>query len=484
MGHSIHQQAFTADQYARFNQRLEDELCLLPEYLTNPALDREVSSIGAELELYLVDAEWLPTPKNQWLLDQRNNPLLQPELNRYNLEFNLAPVASAGKSLSALQQQLDQEVALLRSLMMSKNARVVPIGILPTLTEYHLDSEFLTDRPRYHVLAEQLAAMREGAFEVDINGQDHLQMRSNEVTLEGANTSFQVHLRVPQSRFVDIFNAAQLVTPLVLALAANSPIFMGKRLWHETRIALFKQSIDSRNHLDTPWRQPARVNFGQGWLRNSVYELFAENVALYPPLLPQMPDCDELSKCKALQLHQGTIWAWNRPVLDTGNDPHLRIEFRTLPAGPTNIDMIANTAVLIGLTLALSETVNQTIAKLPFQYAEFNFYRCAQAGLNAKVLWPQQHQHQLTERRVIDVIADVLPLAADGLRSIGVDQQDIDRYLTVVERRLAAQQTGASWQLSMLERVDDSLSPIAKLAALVEQYTLNNITGYPVADWD
>ncbi|WP_100643006.1 glutamate-cysteine ligase family protein [Alteromonas facilis] len=483
MGQSIHHQAFSAEHYHQFHQRLETELALLRPLLEEPQFDRVAPSLGAELEMYLVDSDWLPTPRNQWLLDQRKNPLVQPELNQYNIEFNLAPVSANGRSLHALHEQLENELAALRTIAHQQQVRIVPIGVLPTLDERHLSHEYLTNRPRYHVLADQLHNLKGSAFDVDINGIDNLKMRSNEVTLEGANTSFQLHLRVRSSEFVNTFNAAQLVTPLVLALAANSPILMGKQLWHETRIALFKQSIDSRDHASTRWRQPARVSFGHGWLRNSVYELFAENVALYPALLPQVPAEAAPDAFKAIQIHQGTIWSWNRPVLDVGNDPHLRIEFRTLPAGPSNIDMIANAALLLGLTTALSHNIDGYINKLPFQYAEFNFYRAAQQGLNANIVWPQQHQHQLTERKISDVIADLLPLAETGLQQLGVHKDDINLYLNVIERRLAARQTGASWQLATFKKLSEK-GRANPLAELIEQYTLNNIANLPVADWD
>lgn len=366
MGLLLNNSVFTAEHYGTFHNRLEQELDLLKHTLKDPQFDQDKASLGAELEIYLTDDNWLPTAKNQWLLDQCKNPLLQPELNQYNIEFNLAPVNASGNSFSQLQLQLDNQLNELRSKSHQSQTQIIPIGILPTLDQRHLSRDYLTDLPRYTALSQQLGTLRDGAFEVNINGLDSLQMHSDEVTLEGANTSFQVHLRVPISKFVDTFNAAQLVTPLALALAGNSPIFMGKRLWHETRIALFKQSIDSRMRDMTQWRQPARVSFGHGWMRSHVWENFAENVALYPAILPQIPTDNALEDFKALRMHHGTIWSWNRPVLDVNNDKHLRIEFRTLPAGPSNIDMVANAAVLIGWTLALSKNIDQFLSKLPF----------------------------------------------------------------------------------------------------------------------
>ena len=483
MGQSLKNSVFTAEQYGTFHARLEQELEVLKQTLQAPQYNQNKPSLGAELEMYLADSDWLPTAKNQWLLDECNNPLLQPELNQYNIEFNLAPVNAKGDSLNQLQKQLDVQLDELRSKCHQAQTRIIPIGILPTLDERHLSREFLTNRPRYNALSQQLGSVKDSAFEVNIKGLDELQMQSDEVTLEGANTSFQVHLRVPYSRFADTYNAAQLVTPLSLALAGNSPIFMGKRLWQETRIALFKQSIDGRMRGTTEWRQPARVSFGHGWMRHGVWENFAENVALYPAILPQVPDNVALEEFKALQMHHGTIWSWNRSVLDVENE-HLRIEFRTLPAGPSNIDMVANAAVLIGWTVALSKDINVYLCKLPFRYAEYNFYRSAKEGLDAEILWPQKHQHNLTTRNVCDVIADMLPMAADGLATIGVNRTDIDFYLGVIEKRLASRQTGATWQINTLNRFKQTADNTKALKQMVEQYTLNNISGLAVADWD
>jgi gamma-glutamylcysteine synthetase len=350
------------------------------------------------------------------------------------------------------------------------------------LTEQDLSRDYLTPKARYLALSDRLTHLKQGPFSVDIRGIENLSMDSHEVTLEGVNTSFQVHLRVPYDRYVATFNAAQLVTPLVLALSANSPFLLGKRLWHETRIALFKQSIDYRNHHTNQWRQPSRVNYGLGWLRQSPYEIFSEGVALYPTMLPEEIDDRPLSDFCALRNHMGTIWSWNRAVLDAGVDKHLRIEFRTLPAGPTNIDMVANLAVMVGWTTALADSVEHYITKLPFNYAEFNFYSCAQHGLQSNVIWPQQHQHQLTERRVTEVIADMLPLAAEGLRSIGVSQPDIDLYLGVIEMRLARQQTGAQWQLDAYSRLAKTHDHSTTLRQVVAEYSNHHLSGVPVAE--
>jgi hypothetical protein len=237
------------------------------------------------------------------------------------------------------------------------------VGILPTLNSSHLQRDFMTDLPRYRALTNELTALKVEPFLVHINGADSLKMCSDEVTLEGANTSFQIHLKVPADGFANLYNAAQLTNPLVLALAGNSPTFLGKKLWHETRIALFKQSIDNRIHALTKWRQPARVSFGHGWVRRSAWEIFAENVALYRPILPYVsPSKVPFAE---LNLHHGTIWSWNRAVFEPKHGGHLRIEYRSLPAGPTVVDMMANAALSIGWNQAISHQIPKMHFKFP-----------------------------------------------------------------------------------------------------------------------
>ena len=275
----------------------------------------------------------------------------------------------------------------------------------------------MTERDRYHALNNGLTKIRKGGFHIDIVGEDHLSMHGQGVTVEGANTSFQVHLQVPADRFSTYFNSAQLTTPLVLAMSANSPLIAGCRLWQESRIALFKQSIDLRERGNPGWRQPARVSFGHGWMRKSAWELFAENVALYQPLIPALFNEEEETdppRLPELCLHHGTIWPWNRAVYSHLGGGHTRIEFRYLPAGPTVLDMLASAALCIGWTLGLGDSIDQYAARLPFKFAEYNFYRAAQEGLDARFIWPMKHSGGLEERPALELIEEFLPRARQG----------------------------------------------------------------------
>ena len=479
MGQFFQQEDFSTEQYQEFVTRLYQQLDDLKELLSSESLEQGDASIGAELELYLVDHHFNPRMINQRILEQANNPQLTEELNRFNMELNLSPVMAKGNPFNAMESELRTTLDEVQSIADGLESQVLAIGILPTLQQKDLGVECMTDLPRYRVLTKAISELRGEAFQININGEESIQTSCEEVTLEGANTSFQLHLRVPQSRFKNMYNAAQLITPLLVAISSNSPIFMDTKLWHETRIALFKQSIDSRTDNGN-WKHPPRVHFGNGWLRESAWELFAENVALYPPIIPLLSEDKAFSE---LSMHHGTVWNWNRAVFDPGNDAHLRIEYRALPAGPTVTDMMANAALAIGLTQALADDIDALISKLPFAYAEYNFYRAAQQGLNAKVLWPQSQQQKLQEVDITDVIESLLPVAAEGLSQLCVDAEEIDRLMAVIEERIARKKTGAIWQLNTLEKYEQKHTRRESLSFMLTDYLQNMMEGEPVARW-
>ncbi len=486
LGEQIYKSAFTDSDYEAFGARLEHQLDVLRETLRTPAFNRRRPSIGAELELYLADDDFQPAAVNEELLQLCGHPQLTPELNRYNLEFNLSPVDAAGSPFAAMDAELRGVLDDLAAHAKGIGARVIPIGILPTLREEHLSLAYMTDRPRYHVLSQAISRERGEGVEININGKDPLSMHGEGVTVEGANTSFQVHLRVSADQFARAFNAAQLTTPLLLALAANSPMVAGHRLWQESRIALFKQSTDIRLKDHPDWRQPARVCFGQGWVREGAWELFAENVALHAPLVPALYEgADDTTppRLPELRLHHGTIWPWNRAVYDTSDGGHLRIEFRALPAGPTIVDMMANAALAIGWSIALQDTIDGLVARLPFRVAEYNFYRAAQHGLDAIMLWPCARGGGLEERPVTDLLESFLPCAADGLAAIGVAATDASPLLDVAAQRLAARRNGARWQLEHFERHRANSTIDEACRRMLSDYTERVMVGDPVATW-
>lgn len=491
MGTLIDRSEFSQEEHGRFNERLADNLSAFRQLLDQPDFGVGPPSYGAELELYIIDKYGQPLPLNQTLQNDLQDHRLTLELNQFNLEYNLDPVLACENPFTRLGNQMNQAIDKLASAADAYNARILPIGILPTLEKCHVGMDAITDTPRYHVLAQALREKRGGDFHINIKGQDELDINWKDVTLEGANTSFQYHYRVNPSDFAAAFNTAQLVTPLVLALGANSPFFFGQRLWHETRIALFKQSVDCRMEDPLSQRRPARVYFGHGWVRKDIYELFAENVYLFEPLLPicssennhkkvlrgEAPSLDEL------RLHQGSVWSWNRPIYDSAHSGHLRIEARSLPAGPSVDNMLANAALMTGLIEGLKPHIEKILPGLPFRYAEHNFYRAAKHGLNAKLFWPEPSEGTLKELPVVDIVNSLLVIAEEGLSRINIADKEIKYYMDIIKDGLKARMNGATWQLNMFEKLSQQCNKRDALKELVDRYYLNSLSKKPVHEW-
>lgn len=490
MGIEIDRTNFEEADYARFSDRLEQQLQALQDCIATPGFGVGATSMGSELELYIVDGEGGAVHGNEELLEAAADPQLTLELNRYNLEYNLSPRDLADGGLAGTEKEITTKLAHLAAVAAERDAFIVPIGILPTLDSDDFGGDCVTDRPRYHALVEQLLARRGSDFRIDINGAEPLQLSMSDVTLEGANTSFQLHLRVNPEDFVDTFNAFQLMTPLVLAVSANSPGIFGHRLWEETRVPLFKQSIDTRHPHRYRWNQPARVTFGFGWARRNALELFAETVRLYPPLLPVCaPESqDEEGAPPALselRLHQSTVWPWNRAVYDDASGGHLRIEARALPAGPSAVDMVAGAALLFGLAVGIRDRLEELLPALPFALADYNFYRAAQHGLDARIVWPHRGPGGLRERAVGEVLRELLPTADRGLDALGVSRSERDHYLGIIDQRLAAGLNGARWQRACLDSLlARNVSKPKALAGMLERYRELSAANVPLREWD
>ena len=491
MGLSIASDKFLPDDYVRFSHRLNECLRVLSAMLQDPAFGGAESSWGAELELYLVDGAGEVVHCNEEVLAEAANPQLTPELNRFNLEYNSAPVIASPTPLSQLQAEFESALSALAKITRHYSANPVAIGILPTVKQSDFGLSHMTDLPRYRALTNGLKKIGSGEFRIHINGEPPLKMVVDDVTFEGANTSFQVHYRVAPAHFAKLYNGLILATPIVLGIAGNSPTLFGHRLWRETRIPLFKHSIDSRPK-SSDWRQPARVSLGQGFLRNSAYELFAESVATQPPVLPICSDRDYMAEWKSgevprldeLRMHQNTVWSWLRPVYDYAAGGHLRIELRVLPAGPTLVDMMANAAFYIGLGEAIADRADDMLPGMPFNYAKYNFYRAAQFGTSARLVWPIQSRHCLEERDLCSIARSLLPMAREGLQRTGMHERDINHYLSIIEERIATRQTGADWQLQQLQTLGCNWpAPQEALRDVLAGYMQRQTSGVPVARW-
>jgi gamma-glutamyl:cysteine ligase YbdK (ATP-grasp superfamily) len=491
MARSIDRDVFDDDDYTAFSHRMSASLPALRSLLARPGFGEGPPSLGAEVELSLVDGAARPLGINRTILAASADRRLAPELDAFNVEYNLTPVPATGRPFTAFENELATAIQMVDTLAAPHGGRAASVGILPTLTEADLQSEALTDMPRYHALSAGVRRLRRAPFNLRIDGADPLTLSCPDITLEGANTSFQLHWRVTPADFASCYNAAQLATPLALAVGCNSPLFLGHRLWDETRIALFKQALDSRMADDGRWRAPARVGFGHGWVREGAWELFAEAVALFQPLFPLSGSEDSsaivaaggVPQLEELRLHMGTVWRWNRAIYDPALGGHLRIEMRALPSGPTPTDMVASAAFLIGLARALSDRVGTLLSAFPFAWAEYNFYRAARFGLDARVLWPAPSGGSPVEHAARDLATEMLPLAAEGLGKLGVSGDEIHRLLGVVRDRLASRTTGAGWQRRAIARLLPQRDPIEGLSLMMQEYLANAATGRPVHEW-
>ncbi|MEH6577297.1 MAG: glutamate--cysteine ligase [Amphritea sp.] len=491
MGLEVNKTEFSSQEFERFRAKLFQNLDALKALLQQPDFGQGKSTVGAELELYIVDLQGRPLLINSQIQKRLGDPQLTLELNRYNLEYNLTPVAVTGRPFSQIENEITDVLQRLNQLAEEHDGLVIPIGILPTLQRSDFGLQAMTDLSRYHVLTKALAEMRGESFSVKIDGADPISLRSSDVTLEGANTSMQMHYRVAPDKFADTYNAIQLITPIVLAVSGNSPFLLGHRLWHETRIPLFKHSIDGRSHDSRESHLPARVSYGNGWVRHGAYELFAETVHLYPPILPickresarRQLAKGEIPALFELILHQGTVWPWNRPVYDSGDGGHLRIEMRALPAGPSACDMMANAAFAIGLAEGFRQQMEQLLPAIPFQAVVYNFYRAAEKGMQAELMWPKDLRENLTRTPAIEIARSLLPVAKQGLESIGIADAEIRHYLGMIECRLAKKKTGACWQLRQYNRLSRKLVKRRALRRMLEHYIENSLQNRPISEW-
>lgn len=491
MGQEITRTACSPRLLRRFQRRLNEQLDALAELLARPGFGQGEASFGAELELYLVNEQGRPVARNVEVARKLGDPQLTLELNRYNLEYNLSPVAAAPTPFSTMETQMLEALARIGDACTGFSARVLPIGILPTLKRRDFGPRNMTGLRRYQCLTERLQTLRGALFQIHIDGEEPVRLRSRDLTLEGANTSLQLHYRVAPERFAALFNAVQLATPVVLAISTNSPFMLGRRLWRETRVPLFKHAVDGCTRGQYQAHLPSRVDFGTGWVRTSAWELFAESVYQHPVLLPICSDEDAQAEvrrggCPALyelQLHQGTIWPWNRAVYDASAGGHLRIEMRALPAGPSACDMLANAAFLLGLAEGLAPKMTQLMAALPYRALVYDFYRAAQQGEGARLLWPKTQGGGLEDRDATELALSLLPCAAAGLAQIGIAAAERRHYLGLIEERLQRRTSGAVWQLRQLGRLEKSLPRHQALTALVQGYMRHSAANLPVARW-
>ena len=445
--------------------------------------------VGLEIEFHLVDEAGSPAMRNADVLAAINDPDWSPELGLFNIEVNLAPRLLAGDALATLEQLLADSYNRADIGARRYGARLAMIGILPSLREHHATEEAMSPNPRYRLLNEQICAARGEEMQICIEGPERLLTHVASIMPEAACTSVQCHLQVTPELFGSYWNAAQAVAGVQLAVGANSPYLFGRELWQETRIPLFEQAIDTRpEELQVQGVRP-RVWFGERWI-TSVFDLFEENLRYFPALLPLVEDEDPVAELDGggipelseLMLHNGTVYRWNRPVYAiAGGEPHLRVENRVLPAGPTVTDIVANAAFYYGLVHMLAEAERPIWTQMSFAAAHDNLVEGARHGLEARLYWPglgEVPAVELTLRRL-------LSLAYEGLCCRGVDTMAAERLLGVIEQRCLTGRTGATWQTETVHALEErsGLDRDTALREMTQRYLKLMQTGEPAHTW-
>ena len=485
--HNVHRDA-DPSVLREFTNHLIQDVRALELMLHEDMFETGVRRIGAEQELFMVDERGEPAPIIEEVLERNADERIVTELTKFNIEFNMEPLQYGSDCFQEMERATGELIEKVRALTQEAGGDIAMTGILPTahLSDFALD--YMTPRPRYYALNDALSRLRGGPGQYQIQGIDELFLKHDSIMLEGCNTSFQTHFQVAPDEFPRYYNIAQVVAAPCLAAATNSPILFGKRLWRETRIALFQQAVDTRSSNLYLREMRPRVHFGTDWVDESVLEIFKEDISRFRVLLTtelqeqplKILEQGGVPNLMALQLHNGTVYRWNRACYGiTDGKPHLRIENRVLPSGPTVIDEVANAVFWYGLVAGLAEEYEDVSRDMDFDDARHNFVAAARNGLASQFVWLDG-----SKRPAHELILDrLLPRAESGLRASDISDADIDRYLGIIQKRVETQQTGAQWQLDSLARMKGVGSRAERLGALTRGMVERQKEGAPVHEW-
>jgi gamma-glutamyl:cysteine ligase YbdK (ATP-grasp superfamily) len=488
MGKDLVTAVFTPHDRVVFRRKVRRCLDVLAEMLDTVPFQAGAPTAGLEIEINLVDADATPAMRNAEILADLGDPRFQPELGRFNLELNVPPRELSGDGLADFEQDILDALRGAAECAGKDECRLVLVGMLPTLTQDHVVLANISDNERFRALDAEIAGARGDEFHIDIRGADQLVTSSGTIAPESSCTSTQFHIQVAPGDFARYWNASQAIAGVQLALGANSPFLYGRQLWAETRIPFFEQATDARPDEFSAQGVRPRVWFGDRWI-DSILDLYEENVRYFPPLLPELNVEDpvavriggKIPQLYELRLHNGTVYRWNRPVYDvSGERPHLRVENRVLPSGPTVADLVANAALYFGLVRALAEDDPPIWSRLGFAAAEANFRAGARDGIAACLTWPG-----VGEVPVTTLVRDVLlPQAHTGLDLLGVCPAQRDRLLGIIEGRCRTGRNGASWQTAAVHAAEArGLSRPAALREMTQRYLDHQRTNDPVHTW-
>ena len=477
-----------AERRREFMHAILADVRALERMIAEKTFETGVRRIGAEQEMFLIDQQFVPSRGALKMLELLHDDHYTTELGLFQLEANCDPQLFTGDGLSRMHAQLDDLVGRARLAAQAIDQDVVLMGILPTMRLSDLELDSMVPSPRYMTLNRIMTELRGGAFEFSIKGLDELIIEHDSVMLEACNSSFQVHLQVEPHEFARFYNLSQVLAGPMMAISANSPLLFGRRLWAETRIALFRQAVDTR-HTHHLRETEARVSFGTRWVKDSVVEIFKEDIARFRTLVSTDLDEDPMAKLdrgelpflKALRLHNGTIYRWNRPCYGiTEGKAHLRIENRIMPAGPSTVDEVANGAFWFALMTEMAYRGEDVTRRIDFDQAGANFYTAAREGIGSSFVWLDNED--ISARNL--VLDKLLPVAEAGLRRAGIIDADVKRYLGVIDHRVRTARTGARWQFSSWNSLRDRATPGERANAIVAATVKRQLTGRPVSEWE
>ena len=471
---------------AKFIRHLLNDVKALELMQEKGLIESGITRIGSEQEFCLVNKNWRHSRKSSEILNDINDPHFTEEIAVFNLEINLDPLELKKSALSQVENDLNNLLNKAKAVAEKHNTKIVLTGILPTISKKELEFRYMTPKPRYWMLNDMLKELRGSNFRLHLRGVDELFIKHDSVMFEGCNTSFQMHLQIDPDDFISSYNWAQAISGPVLGVCTNSPILLGRELWSETRIGLFQQSIDTRNSSFALENKQSRVSFSKEWAKGTVVDLFKNDIAKHKVIISKEIERDSLEdikngvmpKLKALCLFNGTIYRWNRPCYGISNGkPHLRIENRYIPAGPSVIDEIANFAFWVGLMKGRPKEYDDMPSVMDFKDAKSNFVKAARNGKESVMQWMGK---QISVRDL--VIKELLPIARNGLEKMNIDKKDIDRYLGVIEKR-AISITGSQWSVKNYRHLRKILKQDDALLALTKAIYKNQQNNTPVHEW-
>ncbi len=478
-------------QRQEFMRHLLHDVQALEHMIENDWFEKGITRIGAEQEMCLVNKHWKPASNAMEILDKMTDyPWLETELARFNLETTLTPREFKGTCLSDMEKELNMELGIIRKIAGELDTKVLLTGIMPTLRKFDLGMHNLTPKKRYKALMDAINSQLNGrSHELRLSGVDELLVNHDSPLIEACNTSFQVHLQVEPKDFVKMYNIAQALAGPIIAISANSPLLFGRRLWHETRIALFQQALDTRQMHEHLRERSPRVTFGNSWLKKSILEIYKEDIVRFRVLLSSDVEEDAFERIKnnkppslkALQVHNGTVYRWNRPCYGIGGGiPHLRIENRVLPSGPTVIDEVSNAAFWLGLMEGMADEYKDITQFMSFDDARDNFLKASRTGIDSKFTWLNDKKLSVVDL----VLEELIPLARKGLKKRKVAKADIDRYMDVIEGRAKHHMNGARWQIRSFTRLKEQTNRDEALTALTAAIIENQEKEKPVHTWE